>query len=248
MLKQAFPIAAAFLALPSAAPAAAQDGALILHRVDSTLNAYEDVTAVERMTLIDADGDEKVRVLDMYQKGPERRLVKFTTPADVRDVGFLRLAEDQMYLYLPAFRRVRRISSSVKNEPFMGTDLSYEDLSRTRFGDDYDVVEVTQGENSYALVLEPKADADVSYGRITMDVQPETWIITQMQLFGHDGRLVKTVDASNIELVDGYWIARRIEVETIKDGHRTVLEFEELQFDKGLDDDFFSQRQLKRRA
>jgi outer membrane lipoprotein-sorting protein len=245
---QAISTTTVLLGLLSVAPAAAQEGALILERVDSTLNAPRDMAAVERMTLIDPDGGEKVRVLRMYQKGPERRLVKFMSPADVRDVGFLRLSENQMYLYLPAFRRVRRIASSIKNEAFMGTDLSYEDLSRTRFGDDYRVSEATRTEQGHTLTLEPQPDADVSYGRIVMQVQHDSWVITDLQLFGRDMRPVKMITASNIERVDGYWIARRLEVETVKDGHRTVLDLEELQFDTGLDDEFFSQRQLKRRG
>jgi outer membrane lipoprotein-sorting protein len=228
--------------------AAAQDGAWVLERVDSTLNAPQDVVATQRMTLIDTDGGEKVRTLRMYQKGPEQRLVKFVTPADVRDVGLLRLSEDRMYLYLPAFRRVRRISSSIKNEDFMGSDLSYEDLSQTRFGDDYRVAEAASTSQGYALTLEPLPDADVSYGRIVMQVQRDTWVITGMELFGRDGGLVKTVVASDIERVGGYWIARCVEVTTTKDGHRTVIDLQELQFDTELDDEFFSQRQLKRPA
>lgn len=236
------------LGLFGAAPAAAQDGAGVLERVDSTLNAFRDMAAVQRMTLIDPDGGEKVRVLDVYQKGPEQRLVKFQSPADMRDVGFLRLAESQMYLYLPAFRRVRRIASSIKNESFMGTDLSYEDLSRTRYGDDYRVVEASRDGERHLLTLMPRAGADVSYGKIEMQAQDETWVITRMALYDRDGRLAKTVAASDVALVDGYWIARHIEVKTVKDGHRTVLELQELEFDRGLDDDFFSQRQLKRRG
>jgi outer membrane lipoprotein-sorting protein len=232
--------------LLNAGSAAAQDGAWILERVDSTLNAPLDVVAVEQMTLVDAGGREKVRTLQMYQKGPEQRMVKFVAPADVRDVGFLRLAEDRMYLYLPAFRRVRRISSSIQNEDFMGSDLSYEDLSRTRFGDDYRVVEAAPTEQGHELTLEPLPEADVSYNRIVMQVERDNWVITSLELFGRDGQLVKTVEASGIELVDGYWIARRMEVTTVKDGHRTILDIEELQFDTGLDDEFFSQRQLKR--
>ncbi|MFQ6047237.1 MAG: outer membrane lipoprotein-sorting protein, partial [Gemmatimonadales bacterium] len=164
-------VTTALLALLAAMPATGQDGAWVLERVDSTLNAPKDVVVTERMTLIDAEGREKVRTMRMYQKGPERRLVKFMAPADVRDVGFLRLADDQMYLYLPAFRRVRRIASSIKNEAFMGTDLSYEDLSRTRFGDDFRVVNATPAERGHELTLEPLSDADVSYSRIVMQVQ-----------------------------------------------------------------------------
>ncbi len=151
-----------------------------------------------------------------------------------------------MYLYLPAFRRVRRISSSVKNDAFMGTDFSYEDLSRTQYGDDYRVMEAAPTEQGHVLTLEPLPDAGVSYGRIVMQVQRTSWVITRMELFGRDGRLVKTLEASSIERVNGYWIPRRLEMTTIEDGHRTVLDLQQLQFDTGLDDGFFSQRQLKR--
>jgi outer membrane lipoprotein-sorting protein len=229
-------------------PAGAQEPAWILERVDSTLTAPEDIVATQRVVLIGAGGREKVRTLRVYQRGVDRRLAKFLTPADVRDVGYLRLADDEMYLYLPAFRRVRRIASSIKHEDFMGTDLSYEDLSRTRFGDDYRAVEVETTEQEYTLTLEPRPEADVSYGRIVMQVQRERWVITDLQLFGLDDRLLKTIVASDFRRVNDYWMAHRLEVRSVRDGHRTVLEFEELQVDTGLSDDFFSQRQLKRRG
>lgn len=224
----------------------AQEPVWILERVDSALTAPQDVVGTQRVVLIDADGREKERTLRIYQRGVDRRLVKFVTPAEVRDVGFLRIAEDQLYLYLPAFRRVRRIASSIKHENFMGTDLSYEDLSRTQFGDDYLAVEAAMQEHGYTLTLEARAGADVSYRRIIMRVDPETWTITGLSLYGSDGNLVKTITTSDVRQVGQYWIAHRLEVRSEGDGHRTVLEYEDLRVDTGLTDDFFSQRQLKR--
>ena len=229
-----------------ATPATAQDGQRILARVDSALAAPEDMVATQRMTLVDRDGREQGRTLLMYQKGPDLRMARFIEPAEVRDVGFLRLAEDQMYLYLPAFRRVRRIASSIKHEDFMGTDLSYEDLARTRFGDDYVVVAAEHSEAGYRLTLEARPAADVSYGRIEMVVDGETWLVTHLDLYGVDDTRVKTIVASEIDRIGPYWLARRIEVESASDGHRTVLDFDDVRFDTGLADDFFSQRQLKR--
>jgi outer membrane lipoprotein-sorting protein len=239
-------VAGAVFAALSAGPARAQDAAWVLERVDSTLTAPKDIVATQRVVLIDADGRQKERTLRVYQQGLDRRLAKFVTPAAVRGVGFLRLADDQMYLYLPAFRRVRRIASSIKHEDFMGTDLSYEDLSRTHFGNDYRAVGMTSAEQVHTLTLEARPDADVSYGKIVMRVLPERWVIVDMQLFARDGRLLKTIAASDIRQVGEYWMAHRLEVRTVRDGHRTVLEYEDLQVDTGLSDDFFSQRQLKR--
>ncbi len=61
-----------------------------------------------------------------------------------------------------------------------------------------------------------------------------------------DGTRVKTIVASEIDRIGPYWLARRIEVESASDGHRTILDFEDVQFDTGLTDDFFSRRQLRR--
>jgi uncharacterized protein len=230
--------------------AGAQDGRAILERVDSVMNAPQDVSAVERMTLIDDDGSRKERRIRFQQKGRDRRLTRFLEPADVRGVGFLRLAEDRMYLYLPAFRRVRRIASSIKNEDFMGTDFSYEDMSLTSYADDYDVTEVTSAEESggYTLTLKPKDGADVSYARLVLEVSEADWIARTVDFYDSAGERIKTLTSSEVELIDGYWLATRMEMVSWDSGHRTVLELDEVRFDTGLSDDLFTERSLKRPA
>jgi outer membrane lipoprotein-sorting protein len=226
----------------------AQDGNTLLARVDSVMNAPLDQTAVERMTLIDRDGSEKERELRFYQKGSEKRLVRFVKPADVRGVAFLRLADDRMYLYLPAFRRVRRIASSVKNEGFMGTDFSYEDLSQTSYSEDYEVSAVSRGTGSYTLTLERKDGADVSYTRLVMELSDADWVARKIDYFDESGERIKTYTATEVRQIDGYAYVTRMEMVTWRSGHRTVLELEELLLDSGLSDDLFTQRSLKRPA
>ncbi|GMR12150.1 MAG: outer membrane lipoprotein-sorting protein [Gemmatimonadota bacterium] len=241
--------AAAALALTTPlAPgtAQAQDGSTLLARVDSVLTAPRDQSAVERMTLIDRDGSTKERELRFYQKGSEKRLVRFVKPADVRGVAFLRLADDRMYLYLPAFRRVRRIASSIKNEGFMGTDFSYEDLSQTSYSEDYEVTAVSKGPGSYALTLERRDGADVSYARLVMEFGEADWVVRKIDYFDESGERIKTFTATEVRQIDGYAYVTRMEMVTWKSGHRTVLELEELRLDSGLSDDLFTQRSLKR--
>jgi len=228
--------------------ASAQDGAVLLARVDSVLNAPVDRTALERMTLVDADGSTKERNLQFFQLGSEKRLVRFTTPADVRGVGFLRLAEDQMYLYLPAFRRVRRIASSIKNEDFMGTDFSYEDMAQTRYSPDYSVTSVARGSGSYTLTLSPREGADVSYTRLVMEVSEEDWLARKIDYFDAAGERIKTLTVPEVRTVDGYVHPIRLEMVTWRNGHRTILELGDLRLDSGLSDDVFTQRSLKRPA
>ncbi|MFQ5799405.1 MAG: outer membrane lipoprotein-sorting protein [Bacteroidota bacterium] len=227
-------------------PLAAQDGNTILTKVDSTMNAFKDMTAVEKMTLIEKDGSQKVRDTKIYQKGTEFRMVRFLTPADVRGVGFLRLGEERLYLYLPAFRKVRRIASSVKNEDFMGTDFTYEDLSQTEYAKDYSAKTVQEQDGQVVLELTPRPDADVTYGKLILYADKSNYVIRKIEYYTRSGKLEKELTVENVANIDGYWTGKRMEMRSLKDDHRTVLELKDMKFDQGLSERFFSERNLKR--
>jgi len=226
--------------------ALAQSDEVILTRVDSVLSAAKDMVAAENMTLIDKDGSQKIREIKIYQKGGEKRLVRFLSPADVRGVGFLRLSKDRLYLYLPAFRRVRRIASSVKNENFMGTDFSYEDMSQSKYGKDYAAKSLRQTAEQYILELIPRPDADVSYGKLVLYADKSNYVVRKVEYYTPAGALQKIMKIDDIKKIDGYWFGARMEMQTVRNGHRTLLELSKVQFDRGLKDSFFSERNLKR--
>lgn len=226
--------------------AMAQNGDAILAKIDSVANAFQDMTAIEKMTLIDKNGSRKQRDVKIYQKGSELRLVRFMSPADVRGVGFLRLAEDRLYLYLPAFRKVRRIASSIKNENFMGTDFSYEDMSRNKYGKDYYAKLIETTENQYVLELTPRAGADVTYDRLVVFADKFNFVERKVEFYNSAGKLQKILTIDNVEQIDDYWFGRRMEMQTVKDGHRTVLDLSEVRFDQGLPDNIFTERNLKK--
>ncbi len=220
----------------------------ILKKAEDALNAPKDRTVKERMILVKSDGSEKERSIIVYQKGRDKRLVVFLAPADVEGVGFLSLSEEQMYLYLPAFRKVRRIASHIKNEDFMGTDFSYEDMSETEFTDDYTGKLEMEGESQYVLSLEPKPNADVSYSKLRMWIDKKTFIPVKTEYFSKKGKPIKRSVTENIKNVDGYWFPMKWTMETLKSGHRTVLEMLEIKHDSGLSDNFFTTRNLKKQA
>jgi outer membrane lipoprotein-sorting protein len=225
---------------------AAQDGNAVLIKIDSVMNAPKDMTALEKMTLIEKDGSEKPREVKIYQKGSELRLVRFLSPADVRGVGFLRLAEDRLYLYLPAFRKVRRIASSVKNESFMGTDFSYEDMSQSEYAKDYAAKALPEQNDRYVLELTPRPGADVSYGKLVLYADKANYVYRKVEYYNTAGKLEKVLTVDDVEKIDGYWFGKRMEMRTVKNNHRTVLDLKDIEFDQGLSDNVFSQRNLKR--
>ncbi|MDQ7054067.1 MAG: outer membrane lipoprotein-sorting protein [candidate division KSB1 bacterium] len=168
------------------------------------------------------------------------------SPAEVRGVSFLRRAEDRLYLYLPAFRRIRRIASSIKNERFMGTDFTYEDMSQSEFSKDYFAERLPDQDGLFVLQLTPRPDADVSYGRLVVYADSTNYVYRKVEYYDREGRVQKELILSDIERVDGYWVPKTMEMRDLSRNHKTLLELLEVRFDQGLSNKFFTQRNLKR--
>ncbi|MCP4727921.1 MAG: outer membrane lipoprotein-sorting protein, partial [bacterium] len=135
---------AAFLlsALCSKAPALyAQEtltGAQIMEKVD-TRSIPVDSRMETVMKLIDKRGSVRERTLKSYRFGDDKQIMWFLAPADVKGSSFLRHSyddrDDDMWLYLPSFGKVRRIASHAKKGSFMGSDFTYEDMGDRKLKD-----------------------------------------------------------------------------------------------------------------
>ena len=73
----------------------------------------------------------------MVQKGTSMRIFRFTALSSQAGIAVLLLPNEVMYLYMPAFGKERRISSSVKSQKFAGTDFSYDDIESKPYSDKY---------------------------------------------------------------------------------------------------------------
>lgn len=221
----------------------------------------EDETAEMEMTLINKRGQQRVRKIITYRKdyGEDNKSVMFfLEPADVKGTGFLswnyddESKDDDQWLYLPALKKVRRISSSGKADYFMGTDFTYSDMGDREI-DDYTYshlgTEVIDGIECYHLERLPKDDDvidETGYNRTEIWVRPDTWMMMKAVFFDKKGKLLKELAVSDFEEINGIWIAKTMHMNNIQKEHQTYLKFSNNQFDTGLDDDLFSQRQLQR--
>ncbi len=242
--------------LMSASPALmlGQTAEEILRKVDAAMSgaaSAKDLESLMTMTITSASGGIKTRKLRVWSRTvpgqDSQRLMKFLSPADVRDIGFLTLADDQMYLYLPEFRRIRRIASNNKTENFVGSDFSYEDLSAAAFFGSYTASLSVQDEKTWMLDLERKPGADKQYKKIRLTVSKEALLPVKMDLYDNAGNLVKVEEEDNGRS-GKYWVPVLIRMKDIKAGSSTELAMSEIKTDQGLGDEVFSQRNLQKRA
>ncbi|NOY10296.1 MAG: outer membrane lipoprotein-sorting protein [Spirochaetes bacterium] len=217
----------------------------ILGKIDSVINAPKDRELKAKLILIDRQGNKKEREIVMIQKG-EKRMIKFLSPASQRGIAFLNLPGNRIYLYLPAFRRVRRIASDIKNRKFAGTDFTYEDLGNLNYADEYDpVLEETTGEY-FVLELKKKEEQKKEYSRLKIWVRRDNFYIKRAEYYDKNNRLRKTVEWKRIKKIGNYWVAGEIEAHDLKNDHRTKIILSEVKFDTGLKDALFTARYLKR--
>lgn len=223
----------------------------VLKKTDNVINAPKDQELKIKLILIDKDGNEKEREAIMLQKGgekkgSEKRMIKFLSPAEQKGIAFLALPGDIMYLYLPAFRRVRRIAAHIKNQKFAGTDFTYDDMGTINYAEEYNPKFVGKTEEHFILELTPKKGIKKDHSKLKMWVRRDNFYPEKAEYYDKNDRLWKTAEYRKIEKVGAYWTAKEFEVHDLKENHRTKSILVEVKFDTGLKDKLFTPRYLKR--
>jgi outer membrane lipoprotein-sorting protein len=253
----------AFSGIASAAEDTWPEGIDIAKRI----NARDEGKAVSRkltMEMVDRRGKKRVRETRGYRKyfGTEKRTVIFyLQPKNVKGTGFMTYdypdanRDDDQWLYLPAMRKVRRISASDRGDYFLGTDFSYEDIKKeTKVGiEDYHWKTVGEeqidGHRSYVVEAIPinKATAkELGYGRVRVWVDADIWMVRKSEFWDTRGNHLKTTLTKDIRKLQGIWTAHTIEVKHHKTGHFTRFTFSDIDYARGVKDNMFTQQALRR--
>ena len=218
-----------------------------------------DESAEVSMTLVNDRGQTREREVVVTSKtaedGTRRLLVRFRAPADVAGTGFLSIErrgrEDDAWLYLPALRKTRRIAGTDRQDRFVGSDFTYEDLAPEKLDDhSYRLAgsETVDGTEAWVVEAAPKDPATTGYGRRRLWIGKDRGLLLQTELYDHDGVLAKRLRAGDARQVPGTdrWRAYQLTMEDLAAGSRTVLVFSDYAIDRGVPDDYFSERYLRR--
>lgn len=219
------------------------------------------MTSALHMTLTNKRGQERKREVVTYRKdyGDDSKMVMFfKEPADVKNTGFLSWdyddseKDDDQWIYLPALKKVRRISSSGQSDYFMGTDFTYNDMGGNEV-DDYTYQhlgnEDIDGVECYHIEAIPKDDEvveETGYSRIERWIRPDIWVMVKSRFYDEKGRFLKELTTENIEQIDGIWTVKTMRMVNEQNNHQTLFTFSNIAYNTDIGDNVFSQRQLTR--
>ncbi len=232
------------------------DGLEIIKNVYNRASG-EDMKSSLTMKLINSRGDTRERSIKQYLRdveGVEKKLMFFTKPADVRNTSFMNWSyddpekDDDQWIYLPALKRIKRISSSNKNDYFMGSDFTYDDLGERHPNEDVHKVTGTEdieGKKCYIVRSEPK-DKDYIYSHTVTWVLDGIWIGWKKEFYDKDGKHLKTLQVKDYKKIDGYWTVLKTKMHNVQKDHTTVMDISGVEYDTGISDSYFNERTMKR--
>jgi outer membrane lipoprotein-sorting protein len=205
------------------------------------------------MTLTNKKGKTRYSSLRSIVKDDgAKQIIWFLSPADDKGVAFLKIehnySDDEMRIWLPAFKKVRRISSKKRSDSFMGSDMSYEDMS-TRQLDKYtfNIIgqEVYDSTSCYLLESIPKIDIRTEYTKHVTWVDINLFLPLKEESYDKSGEILKQ-KYFRYNYINDYHILTEIQVTNIQKNHSTNLKFENIKLDTGVEDNIFQEMYLKR--
>ena len=156
--------------------------------------------------------------------------------------------DDDQWIYLPALKKVKRISSDSKSNYFMGSDFTYDDLGDRHPSDDVHKLlgeETFEGNPCYVVESIPK-DEEYMYSRTITWIIKDKWIGLKKEFYDEDGDLLKTLAVKKYEKISGFWIILHSQMHNIQKEHTTDMELKNIKINSGIAVSKFTVRMMKR--
>ena len=234
-----------------------EKGLAIAREMDSRDSGWQDQRANLVMILRNRQGQEsrrelRINTLEVEGDG-DKSLTLFDSPRDVKGTAFLSFTHatepDDQWLYLPALKRVKRISSRNKAGSFMGSEFAYEDLSSQevdKFRYKWLRDEALDGKQTMVVEYYP-AYKNSGYTRQVVWIDSEIWQVVRTEYYDRKNALLKTLTIDGYrQYLDRHWRADTMHMANNQTGKSTTIQWSDYRFGTGLTDRDFDRNALKR--
>jgi hypothetical protein len=223
------------------------------------LTLTNSLSATLNLSITEKNGSVRNRSISMSSKsfpdGVEKRFIKFLNPADVRGTAMLifdnKNSADEMWIYLPALKKTRRIVSSEKGKSFMSSEFSNADMSSPSQADFTNKHVGSSGnDNQWVIesipVSQDKAD-EYGYSRKITYLSLDKCQVRKMEFYNSENELFKIIEVKSIHpLPEGKYMIQEMCANNILTGRKSAITFTNISDNPKIDDSFFSIQNLER--
>lgn len=194
---------------------------------------------------------QREMTLKTWAKGEELSLSLIKSPAKEKGITFLK-RHKEIWNWMPSIERTIKLPPSMMMQSWMGTDFTNDDLVReSSILNDYDQKIIGDstilGRTCWKIQLDPKPEAAVVWGKLIVFIDQQDFIQLRSEMYDEDGYLVNTMNSMDIKEMGGKTLAAKMEmIPEEEPGHKTIMEITSIEFDRPIDDEFFTTSNMKR--
>jgi len=218
----------------------------ILAKVDAVLTKVKDQTYQAELEVVRDGKVTKTLKFTVKLKGLFQKMVKFTAPGDVRDMAVLTTADGLMYVYMPSYKRVRRIAAHVRNQGFMGTDVTPEEMAITTMSVGWKAKILRQDPKVWVLELRPDAGNESAYSKLIVTVSKRHEGVEKIESYDGAGKIVRSQVRTEWKNFGAVSIPSVMTFKDHRTGSQTVMRFLQCTVNQGIPDSAFTTRALTR--
>lgn len=235
-----------------------QDAGLIMSK-SRDLSLISSLSATVKLSITERNGASRNRTISMTTKsfpgGIEKRFIRFIEPADVRGTSLLvvdnKNQADEMWIYLPALKKTRRIVSSEKGKSFMSSEFTNADMSSPPMSDFNNRHLANSGSGNLWIIESIPKDEDIAgqygYSRKVTYLDKDKYQVQKMEFYNFDNELFKTIEIKSVyPFQDGKYMIRNMIASNIITERRSEINFTTINEKVTVEDSYFSLQNLER--
>ena len=247
------------LLLPLLQVSAQQPDAGLIMSKSRDLSLIVSLNATINLSITEKSGAKRNRTISMTTKsfpdGLEKRLIKFMEPADVRGTSMLVVdnkdKDDEMWIYLPALKKTRRIVSSEKGKSFMSSEFSNSDMSSPALSDFENRYAENSGSDNLWIIESIPRNGDIAdqygYSRKVSYIIRDKCQVQKMEFYNFDNELFKTIEIKSIyPMEDGKYMIKNMIASNLITARKSEILFSNINEKVKVDDSYFTVQNLER--
>lgn len=238
-----------FVLLPISGFVFAQDATEIIQKMDEKMRG-ESLKAEMSMTIVRPDWERTIS-MKSWSRGNEYSLILITAPARDEGMAYLKRG-NEIWNWVPSVGRTIKMPPSMMMQSWMGSDFTNDDLVRessvvTDYEHEIAGEETIEGYECYKIEMTPKPDAPVVWERVDVWVSKDEYLQLRSEFYDEFGDLINVMKGMNVKEFDGRMIPARMEmIPQDKEGHKTVMEYQSMEFNESISENFFSVQNMRR--